>query len=144
VRAAPAWAWCATVAGRVTQVTDVTRRTVLLACGLLCILAAPLPLDAAGDPAPPAAGRARPATAGARAEPSALEVANLYASVGRELGAATRSDPDAVIDLWPRFRWIRVNDALVDPARRRPTVEMLERIRSELRAILDARYRAGS
>jgi hypothetical protein len=121
--------------------TDVTRRIVLLACGL--ILAAPSSIDAAGGPAPPAAGRARPAPAGARVEPSALEVANLYASVGRELGAATRSDPDAVLDLWPRFRWIRVNDALLDPARRGPTVEMLERIRSELRTILNARRRAG-
>ena len=40
--------------------------------------------------------------------------AALYASVGRELKSLDqRKGEDATLDLWPRYRWIRINDVLV-------------------------------
>jgi len=67
-------------------------------------------------------------------DPTALELAKLYTTVGRELGALEARGSDAAIDLWPRYRWIRINDALVDPRKRRQTFELLGRIRRDIAA----------
>jgi serine/threonine-protein kinase len=83
---------------------------------------APAPPAAAGTPrlsrrsAPGPTARAQaavPGAAAARAAPTAAAVAELYGSIGRALkrldDAGSR---DATYDLWPRFRYIRIFDAL--------------------------------
>jgi serine/threonine-protein kinase len=47
--------------------------------------------------------------------PSAAELAQLYAAVGRKLSALERAQgQDATLDLWPRYRNIRIQAVLVD------------------------------
>ena len=65
-------------------------------------------------------------------DPTALELAKLYTAVGRELSALEAKSSDAAIDLWPRYRWIRINDALLDPNKRRQAFELLGRIRRDV------------
>jgi hypothetical protein len=65
--------------------------------------------------------------------PSASEVAQLYALVGRELKAYERDHGmEATIDYWPRYRWIRINEAIATPEKRNETFKMLSRLRSDL------------
>jgi serine/threonine-protein kinase len=65
--------------------------------------------------------------------PSASEVAQLYAQVGRELKTYERDHGmEATIDYWPRYRWIRINEAIATPEKRNETFKMLSRLRSDL------------
>ena len=68
--------------------------------------------------------------------PSASELATLYAAVGRELKALDRSKgEDATIDLWPRYRWIRINEALgAAPAKRTEVASMLAELHHDIAA----------
>lgn len=65
-------------------------------------------------------------------EPTAQELAQLYTTVGRELSALEAKSPYEAIDLWPRFRWIRINDALVYAQKRHDTYLLLERLRRDV------------
>jgi hypothetical protein len=66
--------------------------------------------------------------------PSARELADMYAEVGRELRDADQTKGlAATADLLPRYRWIRLNDALATPDKRRAAYTMLEQIRADLR-----------
>lgn len=70
----------------------------------------------------------------ARQPPSAAEVATLYASVGRELKALDGSKGDqATYDLWPRYRWIRINEWLGTPATRSGATALLDRLRHDIK-----------
>lgn len=88
-------------------------------------------------PVTPAPGivRKRRVDAGVQAIPTAAEIAKLYAVIGRELTAleATKG-MDATIDLWPRYRWIRINEWITTPERRAHVVELLERLRADIGA----------
>ena len=65
--------------------------------------------------------------------PSATEVAQLYAQVGRALKAYEQAHgSDATIDYWPRYRWIRINEAIATAEKRNETFKMLTRLRSDL------------
>jgi serine/threonine-protein kinase len=90
------------------------------------------------DPAPPPVhllAPIAPFTAPALAhDPTAQELALLYAAVGRELSALEARSANAAIDLWPRYRWIRINDALVNADKRRQAFELLERLRRDVAA----------
>ena len=69
-----------------------------------------------------------------RSRPTAAEVANLYAVVGRELSALEAAKGmDATIDLWPRYRWIRINEWISTPERRAHIGELLERLRADVK-----------
>ena len=66
-------------------------------------------------------------------EPTAAELAKLYGEVGRELSALeTQRGLSATIDLWPRYRWIRINDMLASPEKRHETWQLLEHLRADL------------
>ena len=66
--------------------------------------------------------------------PSAREVATLYGSVGRELSTLEQTHGmGATIDLWPRYRWIRINDAIGTPESRVKTTVMLQRLLQDIR-----------
>lgn len=65
---------------------------------------------------------------------TAAEVATLYAVVGRELSALEAAKGmDATIDLWPRYRWIRINEWISTPERRAHIGELLERLRADVK-----------
>ncbi|HSD89371.1 MAG TPA: hypothetical protein VLB44_17700 [Kofleriaceae bacterium] len=67
--------------------------------------------------------------------PSAREVASLYASVGRELKVLQDAKGlDATIELWPRYRWIRINEAMATPEKRAETATLLHDLVSEIRS----------
>ena len=67
--------------------------------------------------------------------PSAAEVAELYGVTGRELKALdVRAGMAATLELWPRFRWIRINEWLTTAERRTQVASMLERLRADIRA----------
>ena len=81
-------------------------------------------------PAPPTAPSAAP-------PPSGAEIAKLYAEVGRELRTLDEHKGlDATIDLWPRYRWIRIHEWLLTPEKRTQAAAMLERLRHDIRAQL--------
>jgi len=92
------------------------------------------------DPAPPVhvlapipAVPAPPAHPPAH-EPTAAELAKLYALVGRELSALeAKKGTGATVDLWPRYRWIRIQDALATPEKRHEAWQLLETLRHDLR-----------
>jgi hypothetical protein len=66
--------------------------------------------------------------------PTAQEVAKLYGGVGRELSTLeTTRGLDATIDLWPRYRWIRINEAMISPEKRMQTLVMLQRLQRDIR-----------
>jgi len=75
-------------------------------------------------------------SAAKRTPPTASELATLYASVGRELKAlGTRKGDDATIDLWPRYRWIRINEEISAPAARRGDIaDMLDQLHRDIAA----------
>jgi serine/threonine protein kinase len=67
--------------------------------------------------------------------PSASDVAKLYGAVGRELKALDDlKGMDATIELWPRYRWIRINEWITTPQRRAQITQELERLRADIKA----------
>ncbi|HUS30183.1 MAG TPA: serine/threonine-protein kinase [Kofleriaceae bacterium] len=69
--------------------------------------------------------------------PSAQEVARLYATVGRELHTLEAAHGmNATIDLWPRYRWIRINDAMATAEKRMQSTVMLQRLQRDIRSAL--------
>ncbi len=66
------------------------------------------------------------------ADPTADELVQLYMQVGRELQAleVTKGLP-ATAALWPRYRWIRLADAMSTAPHRRDAYAMLARLRKE-------------
>jgi serine/threonine protein kinase len=104
------------------------------------LVAAQLLVTTPGAPAQRGSGGTS-AHAGARAPtrvepPSAAEVATLYGVLGRELKATeTAKGMEATIDLWPRYRWIRINEWITTPERRTHVARLLERLHADLRAI---------
>ena len=80
-------------------------------------------------PQPPAARVAAPAPAASAAADrtlTATEIANLYQQTGRELAKLSKTHPELASELWPRYRWIRINDALATPAKRTEAARLLE------------------
>ena len=70
------------------------------------------------------------------APPSPAALAGLYVSVGRQLEAlSARKGETATIDLWPRYRWIRIDDAMgAPPARRQEVARMLHDLERDVAA----------
>ncbi len=69
------------------------------------------------------------------ATPSAADVAALYGAVGRALGHLQQSKgSDATIDLWPRFRHIRINDAIATAESRTETHRALQQLQRDVDA----------
>src|SRR5690606_37547631 len=69
------------------------------------------------------------------AAPTAAELAELYAALGRELRALEDAKGmAATLELWPRYRWIRINDWLATAERRSEAAQLLERLRADIRA----------
>ncbi|HEY5951128.1 MAG TPA: serine/threonine-protein kinase [Kofleriaceae bacterium] len=67
--------------------------------------------------------------------PSAAEVAKLYGATGRELKALdAKKGMDATIELWPRYRWIRINEWIATPEKRAQITRELERLRADIHA----------
>jgi hypothetical protein len=66
--------------------------------------------------------------------PSAVQLGKLYSSVGRELKTLeAKKGEDATIDLWPRYRWIRINDEMsASPERRGVVADMLELLHHDI------------
>jgi hypothetical protein len=65
--------------------------------------------------------------------PSAAQVAALYGSVGRSLGHLQQNKgSDATIDLWPRFRHIRINDAIATVETRTETQRSLRKLQTDI------------
>jgi serine/threonine protein kinase len=75
------------------------------------------------------------APAPAVAAPTAAEVAKLYGVLGRELKSLdAKKGMDATIELWPRYRWIRINEWITTPERRAQITRELERLRADIKA----------
>ena len=69
------------------------------------------------------------------ATPSAADVAALYGTVGRALGHLQQNKgSDATIDLWPRFRHIRINDAIATAESRSETHRALRQLQRDVDA----------
>jgi len=67
--------------------------------------------------------------------PTASVVAALYGSVGRALGHLQQAKgSDATIDLWPRFRHIRINDAIATAESRTETDRALRKLQIDIDA----------
>jgi serine/threonine protein kinase len=85
--------------------------------------------------APTKQGSAAPPPAPPPATPSAAEVAKLYGSLGRELKALeAKKGMDSTIELWPRYRWIRINEWIATAERRTQIAGLLERLRVDIKA----------
>jgi hypothetical protein len=66
---------------------------------------------------------------------SAADVAELYGAVGRELKALEKTKGDeATFDLWPRYRWIRINEWLKTQDKRTSVATSLTRLRTDVTA----------
>jgi serine/threonine-protein kinase len=65
--------------------------------------------------------------------PTTAEIASLYMQTGRELSSLEKADPSRANELWPRYRWIRINDALTTPDKRTQAARMLEDLRVMIR-----------
>ncbi len=79
----------------------------------------------AGGP-PPIANPNPAITVEAPAEPTSASVAELYASVGRAMSHLQQTHgQDVTFDLWPRFRHIRINEAMMSKAQRVATTHTL-------------------
>jgi hypothetical protein len=85
-----------------------------------------------GSPLPPTA--VPPTPQQIETAPSTQQLAQLYSHVGRELTAASRKDPNATIDLWPRYRWIRFMEAVKTPAKRAAAAAILTKLLDDLHA----------
>ncbi len=67
--------------------------------------------------------------------PTASVVAALYGTVGRQLGHLQQSKgSDATIDLWPRFRHIRITDAIATAETRTETQSALRKLQIDIDA----------
>jgi serine/threonine protein kinase len=67
--------------------------------------------------------------------PTGAEVAKLYGALGRELKTLDENKGmDATIELWPRYRWIRINEWITTPERRARIAQELERLRADIKA----------
>lgn len=87
----------------------------------------------AGAPAAPAQVASARQAAAAH-EPTNGELARLYIEVGRELQALeSKKGSLATVDLWPRYRWIRIDDAFMSADKRRTAWQVLEKIRTDSR-----------
>ncbi|HEX5062909.1 MAG TPA: serine/threonine-protein kinase [Kofleriaceae bacterium] len=85
--------------------------------------------------APPSTGSGSGNAKPAVEPPSAAAVAKLYGAVGRELSALeAKKGMDATIELWPRYRWIRINEWITTPERRAHIATQLERLRTDIKA----------
>ena len=95
------------------------------------------PVDAAlVDPAPkhPTAVRPTPAEP-SLASISAADVGRLYGAVGRELKALeTAKGDEKTFDLWPRYRWIRINEWLGTQEQRTSVATQLHQLRRDVAA----------
>ena len=90
---------------------------------------APTTLAPVATPLPPTTFRAPELI------PSAAELAQHYGVVGRKLSALDRAlGQDATFDLWPRYRNIRIQAALVDPDDRRDVEQTLTMIELDIDA----------
>lgn len=56
------------------------------------------------------------------------DLAKLYMKVGNALKVAGQSDPTATRELWSRYRWININDALQTASKRAATAELLDKL----------------
>jgi hypothetical protein len=63
------------------------------------------------------------------AVPTAGDVVELYRAVGKGLRELAKRDQDASHDLLARFRFIRLHDALLSPAKRRVAARTLVELR---------------
>lgn len=78
---------------------------------------------------------AKPSTVPPVPELTAAMVAEQYAQVGRALSRLRQTHgQDATIDLWPRFRYIHLNEALVRDDRRREAANILDTLHAEVTA----------
>ena len=67
--------------------------------------------------------------------PNASDIAKLYGATGRELKALeAKKGMDSTIELWPRYRWIRINEWITTPERRTQVAQILERLRIDIAA----------
>ena len=67
--------------------------------------------------------------------PTASDVAKLYGTTGRELKALeAKKGMDSTIELWPRYRWIRINEWITTAERRTQVIQILERLRLDIKA----------
>ena len=66
-------------------------------------------------------------------EPTALEVATRYSAIGRQLAALQeeRGD-DSTLDLWPRYRRIRITEAMSSQDSRNVAAEALEQLQRSI------------
>jgi serine/threonine protein kinase len=65
--------------------------------------------------------------------PTASELAALYGRVGRDLRRLeARGGDEAVFDLWPRYRWIRINEVLTTPDKRANAARMLAELQTDI------------
>jgi serine/threonine protein kinase len=60
--------------------------------------------------------------------PTASEVADLYMRTGRAISALSKIDPERASELWPRYRWIRLNDAMSTREKRVEAARLLEKM----------------
>ncbi len=75
----------------------------------------------------------RPTQETPKVNPTANEVATLYGAVGRSLGHLQQhKGSDATIELWPRFRHIRINDAIATAASRDETHKLLQQLQRDI------------
>ncbi len=89
--------------------------------------------DRAHESFAPAPAPTSPPAPSAPATPTAAEVATLYGMVGRELKALDAAKgQEATYDLWPRFRWIRINEYLLTPERRLIAAALLARLHTDI------------
>lgn len=80
---------------------------------------------ASADAPPPAAPPPPPA-------PTANALAKLYVEVGQELMRVSRRDSRLTANLWPRYRWIHLLDAMSTPAKRLEAQDLLDRLHADL------------
>jgi hypothetical protein len=84
--------------------------------------------------AKPAVEQPTPSPAAAQ-PPSAADVATLYGALGRELKQLEETKGvDSTMNLWPRYRWIRINDWLGTQERRTEVTQFLEKLRADVQA----------
>jgi hypothetical protein len=94
------------------------------------VLSTAFPRRTSASPTAPFAEAAPPS-----APITAASVAQHYIDVGRKIRRfAQDRGAEAASKLWERFRYIRINDALIDPAKRDETDARLRRIEDSLTA----------
>jgi hypothetical protein len=83
---------------------------------------------------PPIANRIPPTTSPPPdLTPSAAELAQYYAAVGRRLGYLEKNFGQAVtLDLWPRYRNIRIQAVLAQPDDRRTATATLKELEKSI------------